>query len=123
MFWGREDVYAKRSKYGGYFPQCENRWNEKLCLKQCGGRKRIPSIWIVTVWVTNSEYLVNRSTEGIDNVDPALVHLLLPVVNHRDVHRIVIGSFVADAVPYTEQQLQFEVMNGQVDSFCHRSGL
>ena len=22
------------------------------------GRKRIPSIWIVTVWVTNSEYLV-----------------------------------------------------------------
>ena len=36
MFWGREDVYAKRSKYGGYFPQCENRWNEKLCLKQCG---------------------------------------------------------------------------------------
>ena len=36
MFWGREDVYAKRSNYGGYFPQCENRWNEKLCLKQCG---------------------------------------------------------------------------------------
>ena len=33
---GREYVYAKRSKYGGYFPQCENRWNEKLCLKQCG---------------------------------------------------------------------------------------
>ena len=33
----------------------------------------------------------NRSTERIDNVDPALVHLLLPVVNHRDVHRVVIG--------------------------------
>lgn len=36
MFWGREDVYAKRSKYGGYFPQCENRWNEKFCPKQRG---------------------------------------------------------------------------------------
>jgi hypothetical protein len=23
MFWGREDVYAKRGKNGGYFPQCD----------------------------------------------------------------------------------------------------
>ena len=28
MFWGREDVYANRGKNGGYFPQCDNRWNE-----------------------------------------------------------------------------------------------
>ena len=33
----------------------------------------------------------NRPTERIDNVDPALVHLLLPVVNHGNVHGIVIG--------------------------------
>ena len=25
MFWGRTDVFAKRGKNGGYFPQCENR--------------------------------------------------------------------------------------------------
>ena len=36
MFWGREDVYAKRGKTGGYFPQCDNRWNDKLCPKQRG---------------------------------------------------------------------------------------
>lgn len=36
MFWGREDVYAKRGKNGGYFPQCENRWNDRLCPKQRG---------------------------------------------------------------------------------------
>lgn len=36
MFWGREDVYSKRGKRGGYFPQCDNRWNEKLCPKQRG---------------------------------------------------------------------------------------
>ena len=36
MFWGREDVYAKRGKKGGYFPQCDNRWNERLCPKQRG---------------------------------------------------------------------------------------
>lgn len=27
MFWGRHDVFAKRGKNGGYFPQCNNRWN------------------------------------------------------------------------------------------------
>ena len=36
MFWGREDVYAKRGKNGGYFPQCDNRWNDALCPKQRG---------------------------------------------------------------------------------------
>lgn len=46
-FWGREDVYAKRSvnkKTGkaGYFPQCDNFWRYGVCPKsnkvkiQCG---------------------------------------------------------------------------------------
>lgn len=30
MFWGRTDVYAKWGKNGGYFPQCDNRWNFAL---------------------------------------------------------------------------------------------
>ena len=29
IFWGREDVYARRGKNGGYFPQCDNRWDVK----------------------------------------------------------------------------------------------
>ena len=36
MFWGREDVYAKRGKNGAYFPQCDNRWDARLCPKQRG---------------------------------------------------------------------------------------
>ena len=36
MFWGRTDVYAKRGTKGGYFPQCNNRWNNKICPKQRG---------------------------------------------------------------------------------------
>ena len=44
MFWGRTDVYAKRGRKGGYFPQCKNRWNNlcpiqngkaKACVKNC----------------------------------------------------------------------------------------
>ncbi|MBO5055873.1 MAG: DEAD/DEAH box helicase family protein [Lachnospiraceae bacterium] len=36
MFWGRTDVYAKRGVKGGYFPQCDNRWNNQICPKQHG---------------------------------------------------------------------------------------
>ena len=36
MFWGREDVFARRGKNGGYYPQCDNRWDFKLCPKQRG---------------------------------------------------------------------------------------
>ncbi|MCD8110348.1 MAG: DEAD/DEAH box helicase family protein [Clostridiales bacterium] len=39
MFKGRRDVYAQRSKKGGYFPQCVNRWNETICPIQKGERK------------------------------------------------------------------------------------
>ena len=36
MFWGRTDVYAKRGTKGGYFPQCDHRWNNRICPKQRG---------------------------------------------------------------------------------------
>lgn len=36
MFWGRIDVYAKRGTKGGYFPQCNNRWKDRICPKQRG---------------------------------------------------------------------------------------
>ena len=35
-FWGREDVFAKRAKNGNYYPQCDNRWDDKICPKQRG---------------------------------------------------------------------------------------
>jgi len=38
MFWGRQDVHAKRSRKGAYFPQCENRWKH-ICPKQQGQKQ------------------------------------------------------------------------------------
>lgn len=38
MFWGREDVFARRAKNGNYYPQCNNRWNS-VCPKQNGGKQ------------------------------------------------------------------------------------
>lgn len=32
IFWGREDMFAMRGKNGGYFLQCDNRWNN-VCPK------------------------------------------------------------------------------------------
>ena len=40
MFWGRTDVFAKRGKNGGYFPQCENRWDAVHCPKQRGEKQQ-----------------------------------------------------------------------------------
>lgn len=40
MFWGKTDMYAKRGKNGGYFPQCDNRWNDGICPKQKGEKIR-----------------------------------------------------------------------------------
>ena len=40
MFWGRQDVYAKRGRKGGYFPQCANRWNNYVCPKQHGEKQK-----------------------------------------------------------------------------------
>ena len=33
MFWGRMDVYARRGKNGGWYPQCLYRWNAGICPK------------------------------------------------------------------------------------------
>ena len=38
MFWGREDVFARRGKNGGYYPQCKNRWSS-VCPKQRGEKQ------------------------------------------------------------------------------------
>ncbi|MBO4873323.1 MAG: DEAD/DEAH box helicase family protein [Lachnospiraceae bacterium] len=39
LFWGRTDVFARRGKKGGYFPQCQNRWDSDKCPKQKGQTK------------------------------------------------------------------------------------
>ena len=34
----------------------------------------------------------NRATERIDDIDPSFVHFFLPVVYHRNVHRIIVAD-------------------------------
>ena len=38
-FWGRIDVFARRGKAGGYFPQCKAWWNDPNCPKKLDKKK------------------------------------------------------------------------------------
>lgn len=72
-FHGRPDVYARRGKKGGYYPQCANRWSEKCpfqngssryCLKnQCPVRKWIPLTGKVIL-----SHLLGKSKFGDDAI-------------------------------------------------------
>ena len=70
MFWGRTDVFARRSKNGNYFPQCENRWKdecpvkqgkERTCPKDCALRRyRRLEPWII------AKHLKGEKEDGTD---------------------------------------------------------
>lgn len=70
VFWGRQDVYAKRGKNGGYYPQCRNRWNDKLCPKYRGGKAFcdgcINREWIPLELWKIKEHLKGTKTDGSD---------------------------------------------------------
>ena len=58
MFWGREDVYARRGKNGGYFPQCKNRWDSAICPKQQGESKFCDEDCVGRVWKPLDEKII-----------------------------------------------------------------
>lgn len=73
VFHGRNDVYAKRGKKGGYFPQCANGWSQecpwhngssRFCLKnQCPVRQWRPLNGNVLLG-----HLLGRSSSGDDAI-------------------------------------------------------
>lgn len=78
MFWGREDVFAKRAKNKKYYPQCDNRWN-LICPKQ-QGEKRLCSECEYKKWTKlTPEHLLNhllgRREDGTDVIG---IYPLLP---------------------------------------------
>ena len=75
-FWGREDVFARRGKNGGYFPQCKNRWDAAICPKAAGEK------------VFCDETCLGRKWESL-NANIILNHLL----GKRDDCTDVIGAY------------------------------
>lgn len=70
MFWGRTDVYAKRGKNGGYFPQCKNRWIDRICPKQRGEKINCEECehteWIELEPKKIMEHLLGYKEDGSD---------------------------------------------------------
>jgi len=79
MFWGRQDVFAKRGKNGGYFPQCNNRWNGKLCPKN-RGEKVYCDECENTEWTPLELWRIKEHLKGSkdDGTDVIGVYPLLP---------------------------------------------
>ena len=79
MFWGRHDVFAKRGKNGGYYPQCNNRWNEKLCPKQ-RDEKTFCDECENTQWTPLELWRIKEHLRGtkVDGTDVLGVYPLLP---------------------------------------------
>lgn len=78
MFWGREDVFARRAKNGNYYPQCNNRWSF-VCPKQ-NGVKQYCEDCAHTSWTKlKPEILINHLTGyREDGTDVIGVYPLLP---------------------------------------------
>ena len=77
MFWGRKDVFARRGKNGGYYPQCKNRWNS-LCPKNKDGKASCDNCqyksWIALSLKSIVQHLKGERVDGTDviGIYPAL---------------------------------------------------
>lgn len=78
MFWGREDVFAKRAKNGNYYPQCDNRWNA-VCPKQRGKKQYCEECAYMSWTKLKPEMLMNHLIGyREDGADVIGVYPLLP---------------------------------------------
>ena len=125
MFWGRTDVYAKRGRNGGYFPQCDNRWNNMVCPKQRGEKVRCEDCentkWTKLTIKKIVEHLVGYKEDGSDVIG---IYPLLPngtcrfIVFDFDNHEK--GAEATDFANTTEQ------WHKEVDALrviCERNGI
>lgn len=70
LFWGRQDVYAKRGTKGGYYPQCDNRWSNSVCPKQKGEKQNCSDCknrkWTKLSIETVLKHLLGNKQDGSD---------------------------------------------------------
>lgn len=79
MFWGRQDVFARRAKNGNYYPQCANRWKDAVCPRQ-RNQKQFCEDCSSCSWIPLSAEIVADHLRGSrwDGTDVVGVYPLLP---------------------------------------------
>ena len=72
MFWGRTDVFARRSSKGGYFPQCKNRWDDRFCPIKQGTAKSCDGCdnkeWVPVDTSILKRHLIGYKEDGSDAI-------------------------------------------------------
>lgn len=63
-FWGRKDVFARRGKNGGYFPQCALRWNNSLCPKARDSKVFCDEDCAYKSWRPPELWMIRQNLEG-----------------------------------------------------------
>ena len=63
-FWGRTDVYARRGKNGGYFPQCASRWENPNCPKAKDEKKFCDEDCEYRVWKPLEPWIILKHLIG-----------------------------------------------------------
>ena len=63
-FWGRKDVFARRGKNGGYFPQCAARWNNSLCPKARDAKVFCDEDCAYKAWRPLELWMIRQHLEG-----------------------------------------------------------
>jgi len=125
MFRGRKDVYAKRGKYGGYFPQCDNRWNDAICPKQRGEKMYCDECehtkWTKLDLKKVVSHLVGKKEDGTDVLgiypllpDGTCRFLVFDVDNHEK---------DAEKTDYANTEDEWHVEVDALRKMCELSGI
>ena len=78
MFHGRVDVYARRSKYKGYFPECSNFWKSGICPKKDNVKIKCAECSARAYAMLNSKVLMQHfKGEREDSTDVLGVYVML----------------------------------------------
>ena len=132
-FHGRPDVYARRGKKGGYYPQCANRWSEKCpfqngssryCLKnQCPVREWIPLTGKVIL-----SHLLGKSKFGDDAIgvyplfdDDTCHFLVFDFDHHKDKAERGDGANEGERWKDEVDALRLMCRNNHIDCLVERS--
>ena len=98
MFWGRTDVYAKRGKNGGYFPQCAGRWNNPQCPKVSNPKTFCDEDCPYKVWEPLEPWRVIKHIRGEreDCADVIGISCWLLLSDHRETSAYGKCDFLSD---------------------------
>lgn len=87
-FWGRTDVFAKRGKNGGYFPQCAARWDNPNCPKAKNEKQFCDEDCAYKGWKKLEPWMIQKHLAG-EKEDCSDVLGVYPLLKDNTCHFLV----------------------------------